>query len=67
MVSKERVLSALRSVEDPELGRDVVDLGMIGEVQISAGTVRFTLALTTLACPLRERIVEDARQAVLAI
>jgi Mrp family chromosome partitioning ATPase len=59
------VIEALRSVHDPELGRNLVELGMVHDVEINDGAVRFTLALTTLACPLREDIVEDARQAVL--
>ena len=67
MVDKGQVVDALRSVDDPELGRSVVELGMVHDVEIDSGEVGFTLALTTLACPLRESIVEKARAAVLGI
>jgi Mrp family chromosome partitioning ATPase len=40
---------------------------MVHDVQVDDGVVRFTLALTTLACPLKDRIVDDARQALLAL
>jgi Mrp family chromosome partitioning ATPase len=64
---EEKVLEALRGVQDPELGKSLVELGMVHDVQVDDGVVRFTLALTTLACPLKDRIVNDARQALLAL
>jgi Mrp family chromosome partitioning ATPase len=64
MVSELQVLDALSAVMDPELGRSLVELGMIHEVEIDGETVRFQLALTTLACPLKEQIVGAARAAV---
>ena len=67
MVEKKQVLEALKGVNDPELGKSLVELGMVHDVDIEDGNVRFTLALTTLACPLKERIVGDARRAVLAL
>ena len=67
MVDKTQVLEALKGVNDPELGKSLVELGMVHDVEVEDSGVRFTLALTTLACPLRERIVDDARQAVLAL
>jgi len=54
-------------VQDPELGKSLVELGMVHDVEIEDARVRLTLALTTLACPLKERIMNDARQAVLAL
>ncbi len=66
-MNEAQILEALRGVEDPELHKSIVDLGMVHKINIENGTVRFTLALTTLACPLRDRIVEDARRAVLAL
>jgi Mrp family chromosome partitioning ATPase len=66
-LSEDHVLSALSKVNDPELQRSLTDLGMVRDVEIEDGLVRFTLALTTLACPLRENILEEARQAVLAL
>jgi len=63
-VSKEQVFSALSTVQDPELHRDLVSLNMIKDVIIEDGNVRFTVQLTTPACPLRGKIQKDARTAV---
>ncbi|MEL7036696.1 MAG: Mrp/NBP35 family ATP-binding protein [Cyanobacteria bacterium J06592_8] len=58
------ILEVLQPVQDPELQKSLVDLNMIRNVKINAGEVRFTLVLTTPACPLREFIVEDCKNAV---
>jgi ATP-binding protein involved in chromosome partitioning len=58
------VLEVLRPVQDPELQKSLVELNMIRDVAIEGGNVRFTLVLTTPACPLREFIVEDCQRAV---
>jgi ATP-binding protein involved in chromosome partitioning len=59
------ILEVLRPVQDPELRKSLVELNMIREVQIlPSGDVRFTLVLTTPACPLREFIVEDCKRAI---
>jgi len=63
----EAVQSALQSVMDPELHRNIVDLGMVHDLDVQGGRVRFTLALTTIACPMKERIQEEARRAVLSV
>ncbi len=63
-LTKQQVLDALRTVDDPELHRDLVSLGMIRDVQIDGSKVSFTLVLTTMACPMKAKIQEDARQAV---
>lgn len=67
MVTTQQVQEALRGVMDPELKRSLVDLGMVRQVDIAGPQVRVTLALTTLACPLKDRIADDVRQAVLAL
>jgi Mrp family chromosome partitioning ATPase len=46
---------------DPELGRSIVDLGMVRDVAVVGSQVSFTFALTTLACPLRGQMVEQAK------
>ncbi|MHB1132567.1 MAG: Mrp/NBP35 family ATP-binding protein [Chloroflexota bacterium] len=66
-VMVEQIREALRGVMDPELGRNLVELGMVRDVAAQDGQVILTLALTTLACPLRGSISEDARQATLAV
>lgn len=67
MVTKEKVREALRGVMDPELKRNLVELGMVRQVDLAGNRVQITLALTTLACPLRDRIAADVRKAVLAL
>ena len=64
MLDTQSVLDVLRPVQDPELQKSLVELNMIRNVQIDEGNVRFTLVLTTPACPLREFIVEDCQKAV---
>lgn len=63
-LDRDAVLTVLRPVQDPELRQSLVELNMIRNVAIADGTVRFTLVLTTPACPLREFIVEDCEKAV---
>ncbi len=67
MKNSEQVYQALRGVIDPELKRNLVELNMIRDVTIADGHVSFTLALTTLAYPLKEQLTAEARQAVLAL
>jgi ATP-binding protein involved in chromosome partitioning len=63
----ESILSALSQVQEPELGRDLVSLGMIKDLSIEDGRVAFTVELTTPACPLRGQIEREARKAVEAL
>lgn len=65
--TKEEIEQALRSVIDPELGKDIVSLGMVRDIHIGDGDVEITLVLTTAACPLRSQLQAAARQAVLAV
>jgi Mrp family chromosome partitioning ATPase len=64
LITPEQIIDALRNVMDPELGRNIVELGMVRDVAIEDGQVRFTFALTTLACPLRGQMVENAKQEI---
>jgi ATP-binding protein involved in chromosome partitioning len=63
-VSPNAVLEALGAVQEPELHNDLVSLGMIKDLKIVGGEVEFTIELTTPACPLRDQIEVEARQAV---
>src|SRR5687768_5248851 len=56
MVTKEAVLSALSNVQEPDLGKDLVTLNMIDNIEIDGLNVSFTVILTTPACPLKEMI-----------
>lgn len=64
VVSREQVLQALGTVQEPELHRDLVTLDMIKDLQINQGDVAFTIMLTTPACPLRHVMEKDARAAL---
>jgi len=61
------ILAALSRVQEPELHRDLVSLGMIKDLTFERGRAAFTIELTTPACPLRDQIVREARQAVEAV
>ena len=62
------VRAALNTVIDPELGRPIADLGMIGDIDIDdQARVTVTITLTSAICPLQDRLVEDVTQVVLAV
>jgi ATP-binding protein involved in chromosome partitioning len=63
-LSQERILGVLRNVQDPELHRDIVSLGMVKNLVLNDGKVSFTVELTTPACPLRETIETDCKKAL---
>lgn len=60
-------LEALREVIDPEVGLNVVDLGLVYGVDVSGGAVSVNLTMTTAACPLGEHLVRDAEARLRAI
>jgi len=61
------VREALRQVEDPEAGMNVVDLGLVYLIEVAAGAVRVDMTMTTAACPMADMIVDQAREAIGAI
>jgi ATP-binding protein involved in chromosome partitioning len=67
MLTSKDVLYALSGVIDPEIGRDLVSLGMIHDARVENDVASFTLCLTTPACPIRDRLELMARQAVAAL
>ena len=63
-ITEEKILAALGKVQDPEIHRDIVSLGMVKNLGVSNGRVSFTVELTTPACPLRETIENDCKKAL---
>ena len=61
------VLEALKAVRDPDLNRDIVSLKFIKNVTIDGGRVRFSIELTTPACPVKDQMREQARALVMAL
>ncbi|AEH48970.1 metal-sulfur cluster assembly factor [Parageobacillus thermoglucosidasius] len=61
---RELVLQQLRTVLDPELGINVVDLGLIYDLQISDGNIYILMTLTTPGCPLHDSIVGGVKRAL---
>ena len=63
-ITEQQVLAALSRVKEPELGRNLVSLGMVQDIRIDGGRVDFTIVLTTPACPLTEVMNRDAKAAL---
>jgi len=66
-VTNEDVLAALSKVQEPELHNDLVTLNMIKDISINGSEVKFTIVLTTPACPLKGKIEKESRDAVMAV
>lgn len=65
--TRDAIMAALSTVQEPELHRDLVTLNMIRDLQINGGDVGLTVMLTTPACPLKGHIEADVRRAVLGV
>ena len=63
MPTKEEVVDALRAVEDPELGMDIVELGLLYDVEIDAANVKVIHSLTSMGCPAGPMIQEGIHEA----
>jgi ATP-binding protein involved in chromosome partitioning len=63
-LTEQNILEALRAVKDPDLHRDIVSLDFVKGVTISGSDVRFTMELTTPACPVREELKGNAERAL---
>ena len=64
MITKEAVLAALGNVDDPDLHKDIVTLGMVKNLSVEGNKVAFTVELTTPACPMKEMIEKACVNAV---
>ena len=67
LLDDDAIREALRQVEDPEAGMNIVDLGLVYGIEVADGAVHVDLTMTTAACPMADMIVEQAREAVAAI
>src|SRR5271154_3567862 len=65
-ISREQVMAALRTVQDPELFKDIVSLNMVKDVRLDGDDVFVNVELTTPACPLKERIEKEVTAALKA-
>jgi metal-sulfur cluster biosynthetic enzyme len=57
--TREQVIEAMRQVEDPELGMDIVDLGLLYDVEVSGPRVKVIYSLTSMGCPAGPMIEQD--------
>jgi ATP-binding protein involved in chromosome partitioning len=67
LATEAEVRKALEGVNDPELHKSLIELGMVREVRVENGQVDITLALTTLGCPLIDQILGEVKEAVGAL
>lgn len=66
-VTEKDVRSALKTVKDPELGLDLVVLGLVYDIQIDEANVHATISLTSPFCPVAGQIVDDAKAAIAGV
>ncbi len=64
MMTESEILSALKNVQEPDLGKDIVTLNMVKDIFFDETKVEFTIVLTTPACPLKERIRRECENAI---
>lgn len=64
MISQEQVQQALRQVIDPELGLNIVDLGLIYSLEVQGSQVELAMTMTTPACPLSGYLLEMVEAAI---
>lgn len=66
-ITVDQIQEALRQVVDPELGRDIVELGMARDIAVQGHRVHVTLALTTMSCPLQDTMAQQAQEVILQL
>jgi metal-sulfur cluster biosynthetic enzyme len=65
MPSREQIFDALRVVEDPELGMDIVELGLVYDVEVAdEGKVKVTYTLTSIGCPVGPMIEQEISETI---
>jgi len=64
MPDDEAVREALRRVDDPEAGMNIVDLGLVYAIEATADAVQVDLTMTTAACPMADMIMDEVRAVI---
>ncbi len=64
---RQAIWEALHDVHDPEVGLDIVNMGLVYEIKLDAGTVDVVMTLTSPSCPAGERIVEGVYRRVMRV
>jgi len=67
MPDDDAVREALRAVDDPEAGMNIVELGLVYGISVAPGVVHVEMTMTTAACPMSDMIVDQVHDAVVAI
>jgi metal-sulfur cluster biosynthetic enzyme len=67
MATRDDVIEALRQVEDPELGMDIVELGLLYDVEVENGNVKVIHTLTSMGCPVGPMIQQNVDEVVTAL
>ena len=67
MATREEIVEALHTVEDPELGMDIVELGLLYDVEVDGPKVKVIHTLTSMGCPVGPMIQENVDQVVRAM
>lgn len=65
MITEHEVREVLKEVYDPELNKNIIDLQMVKNIHIAGNKVKLTLALTTMRCPMKEKIIDDIKKAIM--
>mgnify|MGYP003392291583 FL=1 len=66
LLTPELIRNKLRSVVDPEVGVNIVDLGLVYQVDVAEGAVKVLLTMTSPACPLSDLVIADAESVLRA-
>jgi metal-sulfur cluster biosynthetic enzyme len=64
MVTEDRVREALKQVEDPEVGLNIVDLGLVYEIEVDGGSVSVRMTLTSPGCPVGPQLLNGSKMVV---
>ena len=67
MPTKQEVVEALRQVEDPELGMDIVELGLFYDAEVEGANVKVTYTLTSMGCPAGPLIQQNIEEVLRAL